>query len=71
MFCMGWVIMGVLVAFLHRYLSPFTAGVCVAGATVVDNVPMTVVLFLAAALFGFASLPAGGRLISQIAGASH
>jgi len=67
---MGWVIMGVLVAFLHRYLPPFTAGVCVAGATVVESVPMTVVLFLAAALFGFASLPHGGRLISRIVGGS-
>ena len=60
--------MGVLVAFLHRYLSPFVAGVCVAGTTVVDNVPMMVVLLLAAALSGFFSLPAGGRMISRIAG---
>jgi len=60
--------MGVLVAFLHRYLSPFVTGVCVAGATVVDNVPMAVVLVLAAVLFGFFSLPAGGRVIRRIAG---
>ena len=60
--------MGVLVVFLHRYLSPFVTGVCVAGATVVDNIPMTVVLLLAAALFGFASLPVGGRMIGRIVG---
>ncbi|MFQ5564900.1 MAG: hypothetical protein ACE5EU_00850 [Paracoccaceae bacterium] len=60
--------MSVLVAFLHRYLSPFFTGVCAAGATVVDNVPMIVVLVLATALFGFLSLPAGGRMIGRIAG---
>ncbi len=62
--------MGVLVAFVHRYLSPFATGVCVAGATVVGSVPMMVVLLLAAALFGFFSLPAGGRMIGRIAGGS-
>ena len=62
--------MGVLVAFLHRYLSPFATGVCVAAATEVGNFPMTVVLLLFAVLFGFFSLPTGGRLIGRIAGAS-
>ena len=61
--------MGVLIAFLHRYLSPFVTGVCAAGATVVDNVPMMVVLLSATALFGFFSLPAGGRVISRLSGA--
>ncbi len=61
--------MSVLVAFLHRYLSPFVTGVSVAGATVVDNVPMTVVLLLATGVFGFMSLPAGGRMIERISGA--
>jgi Sec-independent protein translocase protein TatA len=41
-----------------------------AAATVVGNVPMTVVLLLAAVLFGFFGLPAGGRMIGRIAGAS-
>ena len=59
--------MGVLVAFLHRYLSPFVAGVCAAAATVASNVPMMVVLLLAAALFCFVSLPAGGRMIRRMA----
>ena len=58
-----------LIAFLHRYLSPFVTGVCVAGATVVDNVPMMLVMLLATALFGFFSLPPGGRMIGRIAGA--
>ena len=58
--------MDVLIAFLHRYLSPFVAGVCAAGATVVDNVPMMVVLLLAAVLFCFVSLPVGGRMIRRM-----
>ena len=60
--------MGALINFLHRFLSPFLAGVSMAGATVVHAVPMTVVLLLAAALLGFMSLPPGGRMIRRIAG---
>ena len=66
----GETIMEILVAFLHRYLSPFAAGACAAGATAIDGVPMMAGLLLAAVLFGFASLPAGGRMIGRIAGAS-
>ncbi len=58
--------MGVLIAFLHRYLSPFIAGICAAGATAVDNVPMMVILLLVAALFSFVSLPAGVGMIKRI-----
>lgn len=58
--------MGVRAAFLHRYLAPFVAGFCAAGATVADSVSMMVVLLLAAALFCFASLPAGVRMIRRI-----
>ncbi len=60
--------MGVLVAFLHRYLSPFVAGACVAGVAVADNVPMAAVLLSAAALSGYFSLPAGGRVIGRMTG---
>ena len=59
--------MSVLVAFLHRYVSPFVAGVCAAAATFVSNVPMMVVLLLAAGVFVFMSLPAGGRMIRRMA----
>jgi hypothetical protein len=62
--------MGALIKFLHRYLAPFLTGVCMAGVTVVDNVPAMVILVLAAAVLGFASLPAGGRMIGRIAGRS-
>jgi len=57
----------VSVRVLHRFLSPFAAGFCAAGATVVDSVAMMVVLLLAAALFCFASLPGGARMIKRIA----
>ncbi len=60
--------MGVLIAFLHRYLSPFVAGVSLAGASVVDSVPMAIALLVVAVLSGFFSLPAGGRMIRRIAG---
>ena len=60
--------MDVLVVFVHRYLSPFVAGACVAATTAVDNVPAMVGLLLAAILSGFFSLPAGGRMIRRIAG---
>ena len=60
--------MDMLIAFTYRYLSPFVAGVCVAGASVVSGVPATVALLLAAALFGFLSLPAGDRVIRRISG---
>ena len=61
--------MSVLIAFLHRYLSPFVAGVCVAWATIAGSVPMIVLLLTATVLFVFLSLPAGGRVIRRIAGA--
>ena len=62
--------MDVLVAILHRYLSPFVAGGCAAGAAIVGNVPMMIVLVMAAILLGFFSLPAGGRVIGRIVGAT-
>jgi hypothetical protein len=60
--------MDMLVAFTYRYLSPFVAGVCVAGASVVGSVPAMIALLLAAAAFGFLSLPAGDRVIRRISG---
>jgi ABC-type amino acid transport system permease subunit len=67
LFAWGGRVMSVLVAFLHRYVSPFVAGVCAAAATVVSNVPMMVVLLLAAGVLVFMSLPAGGRMIRRMA----
>jgi len=62
--------MGVTVTFLQRYLAPFVAGVCMAGATVVHAIPVAFVLVLAGGFFGFCSLPVGDRMIRRIAGTS-
>jgi hypothetical protein len=61
--------MRVSVDFLQRYLAPFIAGVCMAGATVVAAIPVAVLLVLAGGFFGFCSLPAGARMIRRRAGA--
>ena len=60
--------MEALVNFLHRYMAPFVTGVCMAGATVVHDVPAIVVLTLVAGICGYISLPAGGRMIRRISG---
>ena len=62
--------MRVLIAFLHGYLSPFMTGACMAGATVAEPVPAAVALLLAAVVFGYASFPAGARMIERLAGIS-
>lgn len=56
------------VAFLHRYVAPFLAGVFMAGATVAPMVALAVALCAAGAFFAYASLPAGGRMIMRVAG---
>ena len=56
--------------FLHRYLAPFVTGVCMAGATVVNDIPAIVALIMAAGITGYISLPAGGRMIKRISGIS-
>jgi len=60
--------MSMQVAFLHRYVSPFLAGVCMAGATVTSELALAAALFVAGAGFAFASLPAGGRVIAHLVG---
>jgi hypothetical protein len=64
----GETVMGVLVAFLHRWLSPFVAGACVAGITVVNDISAIVALILAAGISCYVSLPAGGRKIKRLFG---
>jgi hypothetical protein len=56
--------------FLQRYLAPFVAGFCMAGAATVHDVPGALALMLAGGLSGFFSFPAGGRMIRRISGAS-
>jgi len=60
--------MNAFVAFLHRYVMPFLAGTCAAGASIVSSTVAAVALALAAAAFLYVSLPAGGRAIRRIAG---
>ena len=62
--------MGNTVDFLQRYVAPFLAGVCMAGATVTHTIPVAFVLVLAAGFLGFCSLPVGERAIKRIAGLS-
>lgn len=62
--------MRVLGEFLHLYFAPFMAGVSMAATTVVQDAPMVALALLAAAVFGFMALPAGGRMIRRIAGSA-
>lgn len=62
--------MSMQVAFLHRYVSPFLAGVCMAGATVASEMALAAALFLVGVGFAFASLPAGARVIARLAGSA-
>lgn len=57
--------MSLLSDFLHRYLSPFLTGASLAATTVVHEAPLIVLLASAAVVFGFMSLPAGGRMIRR------
>ncbi|HUF87624.1 MAG TPA: hypothetical protein VMM59_09605 [Thermohalobaculum sp.] len=54
--------------FLHRYLSPFLTGASMAATTVVHEAPLIVLFASAAVVFGFMSLPAGGRMIRRLMG---
>jgi len=61
-------IMNAFVSFLHRYLAPFLAGICAAGASVASSGAVMAVLALAAAALLGISLPAGGRAIRRMVG---
>lgn len=63
--------MRMLSEFVHRALSPFMTGTCMAALTVVDEPSAIVMILTAAMAFGFMSLPAGGRLIRRAAGLDH
>jgi hypothetical protein len=53
--------------FSQRYVAPFLTGVCMAGATVADDVPAVVLLLMVGGMFGVYSFPAGARMIRRIA----
>lgn len=58
--------MNVTLSFLHRYMAPTLAGVCVAAAASADGLLGSVALMTVAMASVYASLPAGGRLMSRI-----
>lgn len=60
--------MSVLCNFLNRYLGPFMTGGSMAAIAVVGETPEMVAALATAALFGFMSLPAGGRMLRRAAG---
>ncbi len=51
---------------LHRFVAPFLMGVCMAATTVMPDVASMVIPLTAAGVYGFFSLPAGGRVISWL-----
>lgn len=59
-------IMSVVLNVLHRYLAPALGGVCVAAAAAADGVAGMAVLMVVAMASVYASMPAGGRLLSRI-----
>jgi len=60
--------MRVLGEFLHLYFAPFMAGVSLAATTVLHGPPLVALALVLAGLFGFLTLPAGGRVIRRVAG---
>jgi hypothetical protein len=53
---------------MQRYLAPFLAGICFAGATIAHAIPVVALLILAGGFLGFCSLPAAVPMIKRIAG---
>lgn len=60
--------MRVLCDFLHRYLAPFLGGASMAATTVVGDMPSMAGTVTMAVVFGFISLPVGGRILRRVAG---
>ncbi len=57
--------MTIVLNVLYRYVAPFIMGVCMAAATVVSDIALTVPLFAAAGVFGFFSFPAARRILAR------
>ncbi len=58
--------MTIVLKALNLYVAPFLVGVCMAGATVVVDMASVAALLTAGGVFGFFSLPAGGRVIARL-----
>ncbi len=58
--------MTIVMNVLHRYVAPFLMGVCMAATTVMPDMASMVTSLTAAGVYGFFSLPAGGRMIAWL-----
>ena len=58
--------MTIVLKALNQYVAPFLVGVCMAGATVAGDTASIAALLTAGGVFGFFSLPAGGRVIARL-----
>ena len=58
--------MTIVVKALNLYVAPFLVGACMAGVTVVGDMASIAALLTAGGVFGFFSLPAGGRVLARL-----
>jgi hypothetical protein len=58
--------MTIVMNVLHRYVAPFLMGVCMAATTVMPDMTSMVTSLTAAGVYGFFSLPAGGRMMMRL-----
>ena len=58
--------MTIVMNVLHRYVAPFLMGVCMAATTVMPDMASMVTSLTAAGVYGFFSLPVGGRTITRL-----
>ncbi len=58
--------MTIVMNVLHRYVAPFLMGVCMAVTTVMPDMASMVTSLTAAGVYGFFSLPAGGRMMMRL-----
>ena len=61
--------MTIVMNVLHRYVAPFLMGVCMAATTVMPDMASMVTSLTAAGVYGFFSLPAGGRMMMRLTNA--
>jgi hypothetical protein len=59
-------VMTIVMNVLHRYVAPFLMGVCMAATTVMPDMASMVTSLTAAGVYGFFSLPAGGRMMMRL-----
>ncbi len=58
--------MNIVMNVLHRYVAPCLMGVWMAATTVMPDMASMVTSLTAAGVYGFFSLPAGGRMMMRL-----